>query len=145
MVYVVSGGGKMLTQTSPLAQLLAIRHLDQGNLVLGAKRNNQLLVGLLLARLVEDAHVGLATVERLAGLAETAGEPVVDERELEDALERLEHAHLALACGCIGADLDLGGGLDGGCGLFSVRLGFSVSMLIFVKMESKRMGGSEIL
>jgi hypothetical protein len=38
-----------LTETSPLAQLLAIGNLDQGDLVLRAKRNHELLVCLLLA------------------------------------------------------------------------------------------------
>jgi len=40
------------TQTSPLAQLFSVRNLDQGDLVFGAKRNDQLLVCLLLAGLV---------------------------------------------------------------------------------------------
>jgi hypothetical protein len=89
--------------------------------VLAAKRHNQLLVRLLLARLVEHTHVRLATIERLAGLTQTARETVVDESELEYTLERLEDAHLALAGGGIGGDLDL---LGGGNGLvvFSVRL-----------------------
>jgi hypothetical protein len=89
--------------------------------VLAAERYNELLVRLLFARLVEDAHVCLATIEGLAGLAQTARKTVVDERELEDALERLEDAHLALAGGGIGADLDLLGGGDGNV-VFSVRL-----------------------
>lgn len=89
--------------------------------MLRAERDDELLVGLLLARLVEDAHVGLATVEGLGGLAETAGEPVVDQGELEDALEGLEDGHLALGRG-IGGYLDLLGG-DDGLVVFSVRLG----------------------
>jgi hypothetical protein len=111
------------TKTSPLAELLAIRDLDEGNLVLGAQGNNKLLVRLLLARLVQDAHVCLATIEGLGGLAQTARESVVDERELENALERLEHGHLALGARLIGRDLDLGGRADLGLGIvFSVRL-----------------------
>jgi hypothetical protein len=111
-----------LAETSPLAELLAIRDLDERNLVLGAQGNDELLVRLLLAGLVENAHVRLATVEGLGRLAQTAGKSVVDEGELENALERLEHAHLALTAGCIGRDLDLGGRADLGLGIvFSVR------------------------
>ena len=91
--------------------------------MLGAKRHDQLLIRLLLARLVEDTHVGLASIEGLAGLAQAAREPVVDESEFEDAFEGFEDGHLALGrCG-VGADFDFfGGGDDGGGGLFSVRL-----------------------
>lgn len=85
------------TETSPLAELLAIGNLDKRDLVLRAKRNNELLVRLLLASLVQDTHMCLAAIESLGRLAQTAGKTVVDERELEHALERLEHAHLALS------------------------------------------------
>lgn len=90
--------------------------------MLGAERNNELLVRLLLAGLVQDAHVRLATVEGLGRLAETAGKAVVDERELKDALERLEDGHLALSGGGIGGNLDLLLGGDDGLVVFSVRL-----------------------
>lgn len=112
-----------LTKASPLSKLLAIGHLDQRDLVLRAQRHNELLVRLLLARLIEDAHMRLASIERLARLTEPTRKPVVDERELEHALERLQHAHLALACGCIGAHFDFAC-LGDCCGwnLFSVRL-----------------------
>tara|TARA_R110002003_G_scaffold722_7_gene21380 strand:+ start:33134 stop:33490 length:357 start_codon:yes stop_codon:yes gene_type:complete len=104
--------------------LLAIWDLDEGNLVLAAKRNNKLLVCLLLTRLVQDTHVRLATIEGLGSLAQTAGKTVVDEGELEDALERLKDGHLALAAGRIRGDLDLSGRADLGLGIvFSVRLG----------------------
>jgi hypothetical protein len=119
----------MLTETSPLSELLAIGDLDEGDLVLGAQSDDQLLVGLLLARLVQDAHVRLSPVERLAGLAQTASKTVVDEGELEDALERLEDGHLAFACGGIGADFDLTGIGDWGLRLFSVRLHVYVSQV----------------
>lgn len=89
--------------------------------MLGAERNNKLLVCLFLARLVQHAHVRLATVEGLGSLTETAGKAVVDESELEDALERLEDRHLALSGGGIGGYLDLLGGGDG-LVVFSVRL-----------------------
>jgi hypothetical protein len=91
--------------------------------VLRAKGNNKLLVCLLLACLVQDTHVCLATVEGLGGLAQTAGKSVVNESELENALERLKDGHLALATGGIGRDLDLGGRADLRLGIvFSVRL-----------------------
>ena len=91
--------------------------------MLGAKRNNQLLVSLLLAALVQHTHVRLATVERLGRLAQTARQTVVDERDAQHALERVQHGHLSAAAG-IGAHFHLVGGGDGGVGLglFSVRL-----------------------
>jgi hypothetical protein len=111
------------TKTSPLSELLAIGNLDKRDLVLAAERNNKLLVGLLLTCLVQNAHVCLATVEGLGGLAQTAGKSVVDESELENALERLKDGHLALGTGLIGRDLDLSGRADLGLGIvFSVRL-----------------------
>ena len=115
------GGEEKLTETSPLAELLAVRDLDQRDLVLAAESDNELLVGLLLASLVEDAHVGLATVKGLGGLTETAGKTVVDEGDLEHALERVEDRHAA--AGVVGRHLDLLGRLDLLLGnLFSVRL-----------------------
>ena len=62
-----------LTETGPLAKLLAVLDLDEGDLVLGAEGDDELLVGLLLAVLVQDAHVSLTSVEGLGGLAEAAG------------------------------------------------------------------------
>jgi len=111
-----------LAETSPLAELLAIGNLDKGDLVLGAQGNDELLVCLLLAGLVENAHVRLTTVEGLGGLAQTTGKSVVDEGELENTLESLKDAHLALTAGSIGRDLDLGGRADLGLGIVvSVR------------------------
>jgi hypothetical protein len=110
-----------LTETSPLAELLSVGDLDQGDLVLAAKSDDELLVGLLLACLVEHAHVSLATVKGLGGLTETAGKTVVDEGDLEHALERVEDRHAA--AGVVGRHLDLLGRLDLLLGnLFSVRL-----------------------
>jgi hypothetical protein len=86
-----------LTQTSPFTELLSIRDLDERDLVLRAKCHNQLLVCLLFASLVEDAHVCLATIEGLAGFAESTGETVVDESNFEDTLQGIEDGHLALA------------------------------------------------
>jgi hypothetical protein len=115
-------GSEKRTETSPLAELLAIGDLDERDLVLGAQGDDELLVGLLLAGLVEHAHVRLAAVERLGRLAQAARQSVVDQRQLEHALERLEHRHLALTRG-IGGNFDLGGRADLGLGIvFSVRL-----------------------
>jgi hypothetical protein len=99
--------------------------------VLGAQGNDELLVCLLLAGLVENAHVRLTTVEGLGGLAQTTGKSVVDEGELENTLESLKDAHLALTAGSIGRDLDLGGRADLGLGIvFSVRLVASSVMFL---------------
>lgn len=91
--------------------------------MLGAKRHNQLLVGFLLAALVEHTHVRLATVQRLGRLAESARKSVVDQRDAQNALQSVQDGHLARGVAAVGADLDLIGG-DGGVGggLFSVRL-----------------------
>ena len=111
--------GVALTETSPLAQLLAILDLDQGDLVLGAESDDELLIGLLLAVLVQDAHVSLTPVEGLGSLAETPGEAVVYQSQLQNALQGILHGHLTL--GGIGRDLDLLGGI-GSVVLFYVRL-----------------------
>lgn len=70
----------------------------------------------------EDTEVGLALVEGLGALAETTGKTVVDQGDLENALERIVDGHLAAAG--LGGDLDILGLGDGGVGngLFSVRL-----------------------
>lgn len=110
----------VLTETGPLAELLAIGNLDQGDLVLGAQGDDQLLVSLLLAGLVQDTHVSLAAVEGLGSLTETAGKTIVHESQLQDTLEGVENGHLALGSG-IGGNLDLVGD-GGGVVLFYVRL-----------------------
>ena len=127
------------TETGPLAELLAIGNLDKGDLVLGAQGNDELLVCLLLAGLVENAHVRLTTVEGLGGLAQTTGKSVVDEGELENALESLKDAHLALTAGSIGRDLNLGGRADLGLGIvFSVRL--VASSVMFLRCRRRGSG-----
>lgn len=73
--------------------------------MLRAEGNDELLVSLVLAVLVENAEESLATVEGLASLTETTGKTVVDERNLQDTLEGLKDGHLA-ALG-IGRNLDL--------------------------------------
>ena len=116
-----SKSGVSHTETGPLAELLAIGNLDERDLVLIAKGDDQLLVGLLLAVLVQNAHVGLATVESLGSLSETASETVVHEGELENTLEGVQDGHLAL--GGISGNFNLLGDL-GGVVLFYVRLQF---------------------
>ena len=87
---------RVRTETGPLAELLAILDLDERDLVLVAESDDELLVGLLLAVLVQDTHVSLATVKSLGSLTETTGKTVVHERELQDTLESVENGHLAL-------------------------------------------------
>jgi hypothetical protein len=107
------------TETGPLAELLAVGNLDQRDLVLRAQGNDQLLVGLLLALLVQDTHVSLTAVQGLGSLTQTTGKTVVHESQLQNTLEGIENGHLAL--GGVGGDLDLI--LDlGGVVLFYVRL-----------------------
>lgn len=100
-----------LTQTSPLAQLLSVWNLDQWDLVLGAESDDQLLVCLLLASLVENAHVCLASVEGLGGLTKTTGKTIVHQGELENTLQSVQNGHLSLWCS-ISGDLDLVRDLD---------------------------------
>ena len=120
---------RKLTKAGPLAKLLAIRHLDQGDFMLRAQRDDELLICFLLARLVQHAHVRLPSVQRLGRLPEPAREAVVHERKLENTLQRVQDGHLALG-GRIGRNLDLLGNLGSG-GLFYVRLkGKSVSMSV---------------
>jgi hypothetical protein len=99
--------------------LLSVRNLDQRNLVLGAESDDELLVCLLLAGLVQDAHVGGLSVQVLGCLAETTGKTIVDESNLQNSLKSLEDGELSLSCG-VSRDLDLIG-LDNG-GFFYVRL-----------------------
>jgi hypothetical protein len=93
--------------------------------VLLAQGDDELLVGLLLAVLVEHTHVRGTAVESLGSLAETAGKTVVDESQLQDTLEGVENGHLAL--GGVAGNLDLI--LDLGGVVFYVRL--YPSMLAF--------------
>ena len=90
---------KAHTETGPLAQLLAIGHLDQGNLVFVAQGNDELLVGIFLARLVKNAHVCLSAIEGFRSFAEATGEAIVHEGETEDTLEGIENGHLPLGGG----------------------------------------------
>lgn len=100
--------------------------------MLGAQSDNELLVGLLLAALVEDTHVGLAAVEGLGSLTQTTGKTVVDQGDAEDTLQSVEDRHLAGAS--VGGNLDLIGGGNWVLDLFSVRL-YKV-MLAYVSIEA---------
>lgn len=71
-------------KTSPLAEQLAIGDLDERDLVLGAQSDDEFLVGLFFACLVENTHVRLATIESLGCLAQATGKTIVDESEFED-------------------------------------------------------------
>ena len=75
-----------LAETSPGAEHLRVSDLDQVDLVLRAESLDELDVLGLGARLDEDAQVRLALVKRLRALAETASQPIVDQRVLEDLL-----------------------------------------------------------
>jgi hypothetical protein len=137
---------EQLTETGPLAELLAVGNLDERDPVLAAQGDDQLLVGLLLARLIQDAHVGLAAVKGLGCLAETTGEAVVDEGDLEDTLQGVEDGHAAALAGrIVGGDLDLLGGRDlfGVGGLFSVRLGGMLS--VWNSIDRRRGGGGRAM
>jgi hypothetical protein len=104
--------------------LLSIRNLDQRNLVLRAQRNDQLLVCLLLASLVQDTHVCLASVEGLGCFAQTTGQTIVHQSELQNTLQSVENGHLTLGCG-ISRDFDFVGFRDIGgigCVVFYVTL-----------------------
>lgn len=79
--------------------------------MLGTKSLDELLVGILVAVLVENAHVGLAAVEGLGGLTESAGKAVVDEGVAENTLKGILDRHLSLGGG-VGGDLDLLGDLN---------------------------------
>jgi hypothetical protein len=114
------GRGVKRTETDPLAQHLSIRNLDEGDLVLGAQSDDELLVSLLLAALVEDTHVGLTAVEGLGSLTQTTGKTVVDQGDAEDTLQSVEDGHLAGAS--VSGNLDLIGGGNNRGDLFSVRL-----------------------
>src|SRR5262249_9209826 len=63
-------------EASPLAEHLSVGHLDERDLVLGAQGNDEFLVGFLLARFVEHAHVRLASVEGFRGFTQAAGQAV---------------------------------------------------------------------
>lgn len=78
-----------LGETNPLTELLGVRDLDQGDLLLGllAESLNELDVRLLVNGLGENAEEGLSGRESLGSLTETTGKTVVDESTLKSTLE----------------------------------------------------------
>ena len=78
-----------LAETGPGAKDLRVSNLDKVNLVLGAKSLNELQVLRFSDGLDEDAQVRLALVEGLRTFTETARETVVDERRLQNLLQKL--------------------------------------------------------
>lgn len=88
--------------------------------MLVAEGGDQLLVGILLAVLVENAHVSLTAVKSLGSLTETTGKTVVHQSQLQNTLEGILNGHLAL--GGIAGNLDLLDDLGNVVVVFYVRL-----------------------
>jgi len=107
-------------ETSPFTELLAVGYLNEGDFVLGAQSLDELLVCVFVAVFVENAHVGLTTIEGLGSLAEATSKTIVDESMAEDTLQGILNGHLSLGDG-IGGDLDLLGSFDFGDILSCVR------------------------
>mgnify|MGYP007076337086 CR=1 FL=1 len=104
-----------LAKTSPSAEGLGVRDLEEVDVVLVAESLNQLDVLGLVASLAQDTEVSLAAVERLGSLTEAASKAVMDERLLQHLLESILNAHRATGSGSRGLlgllDLDIHGGL----------------------------------
>ena len=75
-----------LAKTGPGTEDLCVTDLDEVDLVLCAESLDELDVLCFSAGLHEDAKVGLAFVESLGSLTETAGETVVNECILQNLL-----------------------------------------------------------
>lgn len=122
----------MLTEADPFTKHLSIGNLDQGNFVLGAQSDDQLLISFLFAGLVQNAHVGLATIESLSCLSQTTGKTVVDQGDLQHAFKCVEDGHRAAGRGR-GRNLNLIGGWDRDV-LFSVRLDGGKGFMLAFKL-----------
>jgi len=83
-----------LTETSPLAELLFIGHLDEGDLMFGTESDDELDVGIFLAVLVEYTHMGLLAIERTRRLSQAASQAIVDQRNLQHTLQSIDDTHL---------------------------------------------------
>lgn len=94
-------GAVELSKTDPLTELLGVRDLDEGNLVLGlvAESLNELDVRLLSDRVAEDGKDSLAGGESLGGRSQTTGKTVVGKSNAESTLEGLLNGDFALANG----------------------------------------------
>jgi len=77
-----------LAETSPGTEDLGVSDLDEVDFVLSAERLNELDVFGLCTGLDEDAQMGLALVQGLGTLTETASETVMDEGVLQNLLNR---------------------------------------------------------
>ena len=110
-----------LAETGPGAEGLGVRDLEQVDLVLVAESLDELEVLGLVAGLDKNAKVGLAAVEGLGALTETASKTVVDKGLLEDLLESVLDGHGALGGGSGLLDLNV---LDLLGNLLDVRHGY---------------------
>lgn len=100
-----------LAETGPGAEDLGVSDLDKVDLVLSAESLDELDVLGLCAGLDEDAQMGLALVQGLGALAETARKTVVDQGIFQDLLKGILNGKLAL--GRLSGDLDLSGRVNG--------------------------------
>ena len=75
-----------LAETSPGTEDLGVSDLDKVDFVLSAERLNELNILGLRAGLDENAQMGLALVQGLGALTETASETVMDEGVLQNLL-----------------------------------------------------------
>ena len=75
-----------LAETSPGTEDLGVSDLDKVDFVLSAERLDELNILGLRASLDEDAQMGLALVQSLGALTETASETVMNEGVLQNLL-----------------------------------------------------------
>jgi len=85
-----------LAETSPGTENLRVANLDEVDLVVGAESLDELDVFGFRAGLDENAKMGLALVQGLGGLTETAGKSIVDKGIFQDLLEGILNGHLTL-------------------------------------------------
>jgi len=76
--------GVDLAQAGPLAELLGVRDMDQGDLLLGAESCDERLVHLLVARVGQKDNLGFATVDGLGDLMETLHGAIAEQGVAED-------------------------------------------------------------
>ena len=83
-----------LGQADPLAEFLALVALDKVHVALGAQGLDELGVLVVVAVLGQDAQASGAAVQGLGALVQATAKPVVDQRRLENLLERIDGAQL---------------------------------------------------